>query len=264
MPSQIRASTARRFGIALLLLAAVSAVRADEAAPNGRIDIEASYSDLTHGLEPWREGALRGSYALDEIWTVGGAVEAASRFDSFDAYFEGRADGRISDAASFYVLVGGTPEADFRPRVAAGTGGAVRLLQGDGIVAAAVATLDLRYADYAAGNVETVNPGLEVYLFRGRASLTARHINIWDETNAHRTGYFLRADAQADDTVTFFAGYADSPDTSGGITVDTTSWFGGVAVDIAPDTTVRLALAQEMHESGYDRTTFTLSATLKR
>ena len=115
-----------------------------------------------------------------------------------------------------------------------------------------------------AGDVETANPGLEVYLFKGRAWIAARHINIWDETGVHRSGYFVRADVQPVESVTLFAGYADAPDTSDGVTVDTTSWFCGVGFDADEDTTVRLALAQEMRDAGYDRTTLTLSATFKR
>ena len=127
-----------------------------------------------------------------------------------------------------------------------------------------VATLDTRYADYLAGDVETLNPGVEIYLFRGQAILTARYINIWDETDTHRTGYFVRADVQPTDAFGLFAGYADAPDTSDGVTVDTKSWFAGAGVEVEPGTTVRLAVAQEMRESGYDRTTVTLSLTLKR
>lgn len=249
--------------MAALLLASTAAAQAEDE-QGWRLDVEAAYSDLTHGLDPWREGALRASYRFDEEWTMGGAFEAASRFDKFDAYFEGRVDGRSIGGTSYYALAGGTPGADYRPRVAFGAGGAQRLFRDNGIFEAAYATLDLRYADYRAGDVETVNPGLETYLFGGRAWLTARYINIWDETGEHRAGYFVRADALVIDAVTLFAGYADAPDTSDGITVDTTNWFAGAAIDVEENTTVRLAIAQEMRDTGYDRTTFTLSLTLKR
>ncbi len=251
-----------------LLLATVatlaSAASAAAGEPRWRFDAEASYSDLSHGLTPWREGALRAVYRVDGEFTLGAAVEAASRFGNFDAYFEVRADARTGSGTSVYALAGGTPDADFRPRNAFGLGGAQRLFQDDGFVAAVVATLDLRYADYAAGDVESANPGIEIYLLHGRAWITARHINIWDETNTHRTGYILRTDVQPAENFTVFAGYADAPDTSDGVTVDTTSWFAGAAVDVDTTTTVRLALAQEMRDSGYDRTTVTLSLTLKR
>lgn len=252
-----------RAGVLALALLATATVASAET-PRWRFDLEGSYSDLTHGRESWREAALRGSYAVDDTWTLGAAVEAASRFDNFDAYVEARADARFEGGTSFYVLAGGTPDADFRPRVAFGVGGAQRLFTSESFFAAGVATLNVKYAEYLAGDVETVNPGFELYVAKGRAWLTARHINIWDETGRHRTGYFVRGDVQADDDVTVFAGYADAPDTSDGVTVDTTSWFAGLGVDVAPDTTVRFAVAQEMREQGYDRTTVTLSLTLKR
>lgn len=248
--------------LAFALLAAAPWSSAET--PRWRIDLEGSHSDLTHGRESWHEAALRVSYAIDDGWTLGAAVETASRFNNFDAYVEARADLRFEGGTSFYVLAGGTPDADFRPRVALGAGGAQRLFASEGFVSAGVATLDLKYAEYLSGDVETVNPGLELYVAKGRAWLTARHINIWDETGRHRTGYFVRGDMQAGDDVTVFAGHADAPDTSDGVTVDTTSWFAGIGVDVATDTIVRLAVAQEMREQGYDRTTVTLSLTLKR
>jgi YaiO family outer membrane protein len=252
-----------RIFLAALVLASTAAAQAEDA-QHWRLDLEAAYSDLTHGRDPWREGALRASYRFDDEWTLGGAVEAASRFDKFDAYVEARIDGRCIGGTSYYVLVGGTPDADFRPRVAVGAGGAQRLFQDDGVFEAVYATLDVRYADYQAGDVDAVNPGLETYLFGGRAWVTVRHINIWDETGEHRTGYFVRADGLVTGTVALFGGHADAPDTSDGITVDTTSWFAGAAVDVEENTTVRFAIAQEIRDTGYDRTTFTLSLTLKR
>ena len=251
------------FGMVATILS-TGTVGASGEEPRWRFDAEAAYSDLTHGLEPWREGTFRAAYRVDEEVTAGAAVEAASRFGKFDTYLEARADFRVAGDAWLYGLFGGTPDADFRPRLAFGAGGAQRLFKDNGFVAAAVATLDLRYADYLAGDVETVNPGVEIYLFHGHAWFTARHINIWDETGTHRTGYFVRADMQPVESLTLFAGYADAPDTSEGVTVDTTSWFAGATVEVETDTIVRLSLAQELRDTGYDRTTVTLSLTLKR
>jgi YaiO family outer membrane protein len=138
------------------------------------------------------------------------------------------------------------------------------MFQDDGVVAAAVVTVDLRCARYAAGNIETANPGVEFYLAQGLGWITARHINIWDETGRHHTGFFVRADFQPVETLTLFAGYADAPDTSEGVVLPTTAWFAGVATDVDEATTIRLSLGQELHETGYDRTTVTLSLTLKR
>ncbi len=252
----------RHIWLALLVVATSFHASAQDA-DHWRFDVEAAYSDLSHGLDPWREGAVRAAYTWERL-TLAGAVEAASRFDSFDAYVESRGDYRFDGASSVYVFLGGTPSADFRPQVAVGAGGAQRLFQDDGIIAAAVATVDLRHARYAAGDVETANPGVEVYLARGLGWLTARHINIWDETGRHHTGFFVRADIQPVETLTLFAGYADAPDTSEGVVLQTTAWFAGIAADVDDTTTIRLSLGQELHETGYDRTTVTLSLTLKR
>ncbi len=246
------------------LFTALSCTAAADEAPRLRLDFAATYSDLSHDRDDWREGSAGLSYDFGDGWRLGGAIEAASRFGQFDAYLEARADHEVASGVWVYGLTGGTPDADFRPRVAFGAGGSARLFQQRGFLAAGVATLDLRYGDYTAGDVETVNPGFELYLIDGRATLTARHINIWDETGRHREGFFVRGDAQPTDTLTVFAGYADAPDTSEGVTVDVRGWFGGVAVDVDERSTVRAVIGQDLRDTGYDRTTFTLALTLKR
>ena len=254
----------RGLGALLLLIAWAAQVAAEEEAPRLRLDIEASYSNLSHGLESWTEGSVRAAYTADEDLTLTAALEVASRFDNLDTYVEGRADHRFGPGVWGYVLAGGTPEADFRPRVAAGAGGSARLYQDDGVLAAAVATVDTRYASYGTGDVQSLNPGLELYLLKGRAMLTLRCINIWDETGRHRLGYLLRTDIEPWRGITVVTGYSDAPDGSEGATVDVRAWFAGIALDIDDTKTLRAAIGQDLRETGYDRTTFSFSLTLRR
>jgi YaiO family outer membrane protein len=256
-------SHTRGLGASLLFIVCCAPVAAEDA-PRLRLDIEASYSDLSHDLESWTEGSARAAYQADEDLTLAAALEVASRFENFDAYLEGRADYRVAPGVWAYALAGGTPDADFRPRFAAGAGGSARLFQDDGMLAAAVTTVDARYADYLSGDVQTLNPGLELYLLKGRAFLTFRQINIWDETDRHRSGYLLRTDVEPWRGVTVVTGYSDAPDTSGGVTVDVRAWFTGLALDLDDSKVLRAAIGQDLRETGYDRTTFSLSLTLRR
>ena len=253
-----------RIGAALALgLLAGANASADEAAPRWRLDLEASYSDLTKGLDAWREGALRGAYRFGNGTWVTGSAELSERFNKFDAYFEARVDAPVAAGTSVYAVAGGTPDADFRPDVAFGAGGTARLFKDGTVLEALVATFDLRYADYATGDVEAVNPGVELYAFKGQAWLSAKAINLWDETGKHRSGYMLRLDVAPANGYSLFAGHADAPDTSDGVTFDTQSWFAGIGVPLNDATTLRLTGAQELRNSAYDRTTVALALSVR-
>ncbi|MBP6012884.1 MAG: YaiO family outer membrane beta-barrel protein [Alphaproteobacteria bacterium] len=251
-------------GAALALLALfVSAAATADDAPRWRFDVEASYSSLTKNNDPWREGALRGGYRFDDGTWATGSAEFADRFNMFDTYLEARIDTQVAPGVSIYAFAGGTPDADFRPKTAFGTGGGARLFKDGSAIEALVATLDLRYSEYLAGDVEAVNPGVELYAFKGQAWFSVKAINLWDETGKHRSGYTLRLDVEPSEGYTLFVGHADAPDTSDGVTIDTQSWFGGVGVPLNDTTTLRLIGAQELRNGGYDRTAITLALSVR-
>lgn len=121
-----------------------------------------------------------------------------------------------------------------------------------------VLTLDAREAQYAAGDVQTLTPGVEQYFAGGRAWLTARWINVFDELGDHRSGYLARLDGYATDRLRLFAGFSDAADTSAGAVIDTKAVFGGVVLDVDEATTLRLSAARENRETGADRTEVSL------
>jgi YaiO family outer membrane protein len=219
-------------------------------AHRGQINIDGSYSALEGDQANWREGTTQLSYQLTEDTTLSGSVEAARRFNRNDVYSEARIDQRVAPGASFYISAGGTPNADFRPEWQIGAGGSARVRGGPNPTAL---TLDARQAHYRAGDIQTVAPGVEQYLANGRAWLTARWINIFDETGKHHGGWLARGDAMAADRLRLFAGAADAPDVSEGIVLETFSLFGGVSYDLNARSTVRLSLAHEDRERGSDR-----------
>lgn len=229
---------------------------ASETSYRWALDIDGSYSALDGGRPDWREGriALRHQATLNT--NIGGAIEAARRFGRTDVYGEAQAEHRFSERFTGYALFGGTPDADFRPRWQVGLGGALRVHDGQ---TATVLRLDARHADYRAGEVQTLTPGIEQYLLGGRVWLTGQWINIFDrQSDRHRSGWLGRADLLAAESVRLFAGYADAPDLSEGVVVEVKSLFGGLVLDVGDCSTLRLSVAHEDRATGADRTTFAL------
>ena len=257
---------------ALVELERVSPTHADAASLRARLagpeapehlwslDLDGSYSSLDEGRQDWREGTVNVRYQASETTAVGATVEAARRFGETDVYGELRLDQRVSEDAWVYVSAGATPNADFRPEWQVGAGGSLRVRSGP---TATVLTIDARQARYRAGDIQTVAPGIEQYVAGGRAWLTGRWINIFDERGRHHSGWLARGDLQASDRVRLFAGAADAPDVSEGIVLDTFSLFGGISVDFTERTTLRLSLAHEDRERGSDRLQFGLGLGLR-
>jgi YaiO family outer membrane protein len=216
-----------------------------------QLDVDGSYSALEGpGQGDWQEASARLRYKASERTAVGAGVEVSRRFGETDTYAELRIDQRLSDGASAYVTAGATRHADFRPEWQVGAGGSVRVAGGDNPTSL---TLDARQARYRAGDIQTVAPGVEQYVADGRAWLTARWINIFDENGRHQSGWLARGDVMAAENVRIFAGLADAPDVSEGVVTDTFSLFGGVSWDISDRTTLRFSIAQENRETGSDR-----------
>ncbi|HEX8583133.1 MAG TPA: YaiO family outer membrane beta-barrel protein [Allosphingosinicella sp.] len=216
-----------------------------------QLNLDGSYSALEGNAQPdWKEGSVQLRYQATEDTDLAGTLEASRRFGATDVYGELRIDHSISGGAAFYLGAGGTPNADFRPEWQIGAGGSAKLRGGTSPTSL---TLDARQARYRSGDIQTVVPGVEQYLAGGRAWVTARWINIFDETGAHRSGWLVRGDAMAGDRLRLFAGLSDAPDVSEGVVVDTFSLFGGISYDLDERSTLRLSVAHEDRAQGSDR-----------
>jgi YaiO family outer membrane protein len=232
-------------------LRAQLAAPAEETAYRWQMNVDASYSDLEGAnRRDWQEGSVQLRYQATDDTAVGGAVEVSRRFGETDTYGEVRIDHRLSDGAGVYVTVGGTPNADFRPEWQIGAGGSFRVAAGENPTSL---TIDARQAHYRAGDIQTVSPGVEQYLGGGRAWLTARWINIFDENGDHHGGWLARGDVMASNRFRLFAGIADAPDVSEGVVTETFSIFGGAAYELSDRATLRFSLAHEDRETGSDR-----------
>ena len=212
------------------------------------VDLDGSISDLKGGQRDWREADVQLRHRWRSGTTLGGAIRQARRFGRSDTYGEARRDGKPSAPTTAYVGLGGTPSADFLPRWQLSAGGTVKA------GASTVLTLDARAANYRSGSVQTIAPGIDRYFAHGRAWLSVRWINIFDEDGAYRAGYFVRGDAMATDRLRLFAGYADAPDTSEGVVIDTRSAIAGASLDVGR-TTWRLSLAHDDRKRSFDQWT---------
>jgi YaiO family outer membrane protein len=215
------------------------------------IDVDGGYAFVEGPQPDWKELAFQLRHAASERTALAVRAELSDRFDRTDVYFEGLLDQQVGDGARAYLLLGGTPEADFRPQWQIGAGGSVKVTEGGN---ATVLTLDLRHAEFVTGDVQTANPAIEQYLANGRAWITARWINVFDDFSGHQSGYLFRADVQPSDAVRLFAGFSNAPDTEQGVVIDTRSYFAGAVFDLGGNLTMRVSTAIEDSELGADRT----------
>jgi YaiO family outer membrane protein len=230
-------------------------IGADPMATRWSLDVDGSYAAVDGPQPDWKEASVQLRHRVTDRTALAARVEVARRFGLSDVYVEGLVDQAIGSRARAYVLIGATPDADFRPRWQAGAGGSLRIRDG---AAATVLTFDLRHAEFATGDVQTVVPGVEQYLLGGKAWLTGRWINLFDDSGRHLSGYLVRGDVQATDDVRLFAGFSNAPDTSEGIVVDTRGYFGGASVALGERVTMRLSAAFEDSDTGADRTQLSL------
>lgn len=229
---------------------------APEAAPvRWRIDLDGSFSRLSRGFDDWREGTARIGYELRPGTVLSAASELSERFGRSDLYLEARIDHRLDETLSLYAYAGGTPQADYRPTFAYGAGGAWRVSEGLHALGPSVATLDISDAVYRNDRVAKLSPGLVQYLFDGRAWITARWINAFDESG-HAGGYALRTDLQLGERLTLFSGASQAPESSDGVRIDIVSFFAGGTVSLSDRTLLRFSYTFEDRSRGYDRSVY--------
>jgi YaiO family outer membrane protein len=217
-----------------------------------RVDLDGGYSQIS-GQPDWQSTSLGIQHQVGGSITAAASVEWTRRFERSDTYGEGRVDYRFSPGGNVYLLFGGTPGADHRPTCQLGTGVAARIHAGP---YATVLRLDLRQADYPAGAVQTVTPGIEQYL-TGRAWITAQWINVWDSSR-HESGWLVRGDFMPTARLRLFAGAARAPDLEQGTVIYTSSLFGGLSIDVNARLTLRASLAHDNPAASPGRTSAAL------
>lgn len=217
-----------------------------------RLDVGATYGDRSKGLSSTKIGQAALSRTKDSL-TLGGSIEHARQFGATDTYLEGLVASRFG-----YIAVGGTPNAQFRPEWAV-RAGLVSTSRPLGAGWSAQLAVDGGHARYPTGGVWSLHPSLTVA--RGEAlSLTARWINVIDETDEYRTGYALRGGWRPVPRLLLSAGWSHAPESSEGVTVRVKAASLGVAYDVSDDLTLRL---DGVHEDrpAYDQDLVSLGVT---
>lgn len=233
------------------------------AAKRGRIALGYSHSTFSRSANrDWREVEADGSFDVDDETRLLGRVQVSRRFGLTDTYLRGGVERRLGPDVRVRLQVGATPGADFLARWTAEVGATVRLSEGGVAVGPTEAFADVKHSHYATGDVRTLDPGLQQYLFDGRVWLTARWLNSFDAEvgNKRSAGWSLRADWQAGDAVRLFGGRAEAPETELGTTVETRSSFAGMVLELTPDIDLTVAYGHDNRKNTYIRDV--VSATL--
>ncbi|WP_411289348.1 YaiO family outer membrane beta-barrel protein [Phenylobacterium sp.] len=210
-----------------------------------RLDANVNTARLSDGLPAARGVAVFLGRTFEGGLTLSGGIERQRQFGATDTYLEGQFGHRLG-----YLALGGTAHADFRPEASV-RGGLYARPRSLGAGWTAQAGADAGWSRYAAGDVRTLTP--LITLARGEAlTLTARWINVLDETDTRRSGYGLAAAFRPRPRLQLLAGWTDAPESSDGVTVDVQAVSLGVAVDVAEDFTLRLGGTREIRRA-YDR-----------
>jgi len=217
-----------------------------------RLEAGAGVTALGRNQPDWREVAGQLQFQPSAQTWFSGRVEATSRFGLSDVYGEAQIAHRFSPALSAYLVAGLTPGADYRPRRQLGVGFSARLRPGAN---STVLTFDTRYASYRSGEIVTMQPGIEQYVWHGKAWITGRLITLTEGAETH-VGALGRMDVQATPALRLFAGAARAPDTSEGVVAQVDSLFGGVEVALDSRHSLRLSLARAHRNAGADRLEF--------
>lgn len=229
-----------------------------------RLDSSVSYSRLARSdLDPWRETTHQLGYRLDKDITLTGRMELSERFDEVDSYFQAGVQHRFGQSGDLYLNAGVTPDADFRQDWDVGLGGSLKLHEARGDFGPIFLTFDGGHAHYSDDAFQTVSPGMQLYLFEGQAWVSGRWINNFRELNEHEQGWFVRGDVRVTQDLRLFAGLANAPETSEGVTYDVRSYFAGAVYDLNDRLSLNLSYLHEDRQESYLRRAITAGITLR-
>jgi YaiO family outer membrane protein len=201
----------------------------------------------------WNQEFLQLTRFLDERKTaIHGKITRYDQFSSTDVEYEAGIDHAVSDNLSLYTSGTIGMEADFRPEYWVTGGGALKITGANGKIMPAWLTLDGRHDTYEDTSILTGKLGLRLEPIEGW-SIAARVIALDPSDSGTLYGKDFRLDGTLTDTLRFYAGYADVPETVAAVTVDTQTWFGGIAIDLTPEATLRLGYARDDRENSYIR-----------
>jgi YaiO family outer membrane protein len=226
-----------------------------------RIDGGLGFSGFDEdNISEWDEQYLRAEYVPDTL-AYHGQVQRYNRFDETDVQIIGGISDAVRGGWDWGVELGVTPDADFRPDFSAGGRVGRAIDTGTGTVF--YPSLSYRYDDYAAGDIQTVQPSLTTYLDNG-VILTGRLIGTFQEVEDDQIGWLVQGRAPVSDKIQINVGYAQAPEAINGIAIDTKSVFGGITYSMREDLDLHVNLARDDREDSYVRSSVNVGFTYKR
>lgn len=201
-----------------------------------RIDANAGLNSFNNSLNDWNHQSLRIEHTPGGVAIYG----SAARFERFGLNDIQLLAGVRSDTDSKFdwnIGAGFTPDADFRAELT----GLARLgykfdLDNNGTVLHA--SLGYQIDDYAlTGKIHQLSPQIMAYLDNG-VILTGRAIHVMQSGVSDQTGFLVSGFAPVTDKLGARAGYANAPETVGGIVIDTETIFGGLSYKISDQTEI--------------------------
>jgi YaiO family outer membrane protein len=226
--------------------------------PLWRVDETLLYSQLSRDLPDWWENDLSLSRKVDPQSAITATVQTLSRFDIAETYLEGAYDHGWS-GGEWSLAIGGSLDPTFRPKVAV----RADTLLNTGAQSPWTVALDASFAEYVAGDVETVTLGLDRAVYGDRGKLSARFIVTHDETGADLPGFSTGASWRFTPRFDASASYVDAAETDTGHTVRVRA-VGIAGNYILTDTAIlHASVTNEARENSYDRVEFALGATAK-
>jgi len=230
-----------------------------------RVDTGYLHSDFSRvPTEDWRESYFRIEHTLPTGTSLSFRVDNSRRFDDTETAIGGGVAQQINPALRGFLEGATAPDAVFLPRWTVATGGNIRLFKSEGFFSATYLIGAFRHKHYATVDIQDVGLGFEQYIFDGRLWITGKWISVFDRKADSRTnGWYGRLDWQAAARLRLYAGSSNAPETEGGITTDTQSYFGGLAIGLSPNVDLNVDLAREDREDSYIRTVYGMGLTLK-
>jgi YaiO family outer membrane protein len=201
----------------------------------------------------WNQELLQLTRFLDSRKTaIHGKITRYDQFGATDVEYEAGIDHAFSDKLNLYASGTISMNADFRPEYFVAGGGALKITGMNDKFLPAWLTLDSRYDNYEDTRILTAKLGLRIEPLEGW-SIAGRVIALDQEDAKRLYGKDFRVDGTITDTLRFYAGYADVPETVAAVTVDTQTLFGGITMDLTPETTLRIGYARDNRENSYIR-----------
>jgi YaiO family outer membrane protein len=236
----------------------VDRIKKAAALPLWRIDEIGSYSVLSNHQKPWWQNDLSVARTVAPDWSVIGLWETLNRFGLGETYVQGSVDhGWPGLEATF--AVGGSLHPVFRPAL---------WVQGD-LMAGPWKTnpwrynIDLSYAHYVVGDVETVTVGADRFFGGDRGRLGARFIGVYDESHQFLPGFSVLGSWQFTPRFQLESSVADSGEEDTGRTMRAQD--ANVTGDYAltKRLTFHLSVTDEYLQHAYNRVEFATGFTAK-